>query len=630
MTPYNKRRKEISQAAYEEKLVALVMDNRKHSEIEYAEYYRKCKRWYQMYRGIITGNYSGFRNNISIPFIYSVIQSDVSRKTQMSFGQFPYVNFEGYAPEDEPIARKNELLISVQLEDLGIYKKAVDFFTCADLYGAAFTREGWRQDRRLEKIRVPHMVSPGMIEDRETSQWFSYFDGPDLEILDPLDTMPQPGFADLQAADWFIYRYYRDLDYLRDLVDAEIAAGEEPSFDPKALDEVARRGINNNTHSDMNERSTYYRTQQAYEKGNSRYSKVVEITERWGTVPRELLKDGETRNRRLVVLNGMVLGANSANPYYHGQKPFGHYAVGDPHFIHGVGKSELLSKLQAASNRLMNHKLDTLDLSISPAMLVSGSSGIDSNRPMHMTPGGVIQFESDVSDANVKPWAPDLRGAQLVDPQVESLWRYMQQGSGIIEDTVSGQPASREQTLGEFQGRREGAMSRLMLESRQAEEMWLEPTANRIRGMNRQYLPLPKQIRRIGSMAILDPYTGQPLPPDELEIGHKDLWPEYKARATGANQNMLRSSNQQNIIQMLSAVGANPALMAQVNWANFARQMFITFGFRNVNELLLATSPGGQANAAMLEGGGIMEQMGGGVGPKPNLALIGGGNNVNI
>src|SRR5213592_886360 len=97
-----------------ERYVQLVRDRKQKSERVFMAYYQRLARLYDRYRGIYSGKFAAFRNNIHIPFIYSVIQSDVARKVQMSLGNWPLMSFEGYPPEEEPIARKNELLVSIQ------------------------------------------------------------------------------------------------------------------------------------------------------------------------------------------------------------------------------------------------------------------------------------------------------------------------------------------------------------------------------------------------------------------------------------------------------------------------------------------------------------------------------------
>lgn len=575
---YNKRRRD-------EQLIQLALEDKAASMSELNEFHRRCKLWYDLYTGLYTRDYQGFRNSASIPFLYSVVQSDVARKVDMSFGHFPFIGFDSFAPEFEAIAKKNELLVSIQLEDLRAYSKAVDFYTTADLYGFAVTRECYRVDRRKTKIRVPELVAPGMTRDRFKTQWLTYFDGPDLDVLDPLDCFPQPGFRYIQDMGHFSYQYWMELDDMMEQAKADIEAGDEPMFDMAALEEVERNGMDGSSESQMRERVGYARNASEFANRGRRFRKPVEILERWGTVPSELVPAGEDRSRRLVILNGKVVGRYAANPYHHGQLPFGHFSVGDPHYFQGLGKTQLLSKLQATSNRLLNHKLDTLDLSISPAILVAAESGLDSSRPLNMTPGKVIQLErTTIGDDVIRPMPVNLNGVDRVEGSINELWRYMQMGSGIIEDTVSGGGGDEEQTAFEYRGRQEGAMTRLRMESRLSEEMWLEPTCNRIRAMNRQYLSVPKQIQMMGSLAIKDPVTGESVV--ETTIGYQDLWPDFKARAFGANQNMLRNETWDGMIQMAQVAGGIPEMMQSINWGNFAREALQLRGFRNVNKLI--------------------------------------------
>ena len=52
-----------------------------------------------------------------------------------------------------------------------------------------------------------------------------------------------------------------------------------------------------------------------------------------------------------------------------------------------------------------------------------------------------------------------------------------------------------------------------------------------------------------------------------------------------------RSARQQNLLGLLQMMSSNPALAQLVNWANFARQAFELFDFKNVDELLVQQVP---------------------------------------
>jgi len=201
-----------------------------------------------------------------------------------------------------------------------------------------------------------------------------------------------------------------------------------------------------------------------------------------------------------------------------------------------------------------------------------------------------------------------MRGVQLGGDEVTKLFQMMQLGTGETEAVMGMQGQGRETARG-FLGRQENALTRLSLEARTAEEGFVEPLANAFRNMDRLLLPLPHQVKILGSLALINPITGLPYPDDKTEIDYDDLAPDYRARAVGASQMMGRSIRQQNLMALLQVMSANPAMMQLVNWANFARQAFEVFDFKNVNELLVQQVP--MVNQMASENGMSPEAMAG-------------------
>src|SRR5437762_2786354 len=163
--------------------VGLVNDRARKARDHYQAYFKRLARWYDLYRGLYKGNSQAFRNNMSIPFIYSVIQSDVARKVQATFGSWPIVQFVGYAPDDEAVARKNEILISAQMKDSDSFRKAYDLYLTADLYGTGILQHGWREDIAKERWRVAGENGDEQVFEGDVTR----FDGPDWEVIDPMD-----------------------------------------------------------------------------------------------------------------------------------------------------------------------------------------------------------------------------------------------------------------------------------------------------------------------------------------------------------------------------------------------------------------------------------------------------------
>jgi hypothetical protein len=548
----------------EEQLVKLVQDRRQHSHDYYRPSFSKTRSRYDLYRGIYSGRFASYRNSVHIPLLFSVCWSDVARKVQTSFNQYPYVRFQGLSFDDGPVAGRNERLVNAQLEDADSFRKAVDFAASADIYGTSIAQIGWTTLTQQRKWRV--RVHNTELEEKGL---VTSFDGPDWEVVDILDFYPQPGKKFIQDMLWCMRRYFVDYD---DLV--EMNAGPFPMFDQGAVTRLKQQPIGGTEEKGYMERWGAWRNFSEYQSRMSEpYGKPVELLDMWGLVPQEFARDG-VRNRVVTVANGRVVLRNVPSPFWHGRKPFKSYCpMPDPHYFHGSGKIEIGEKLQVTANRLINQKLDALDMFIDPMFIASESTGL-TQESLISKPGKVILVDADASPASIQPLIPNLQGLQAATVELEAIWRFIQQGTGIIEDTVQGAGGGGRQTAREFLGRQEAVLSRLNLEALLFEKSFVEPLADEFRDLNRQFLTVPKKLRILGTGGSVDPDTGLPIPPEPENVDLNDLSPDYRARAQGASRMISKAARQQAFVAALQGATANPALLQLTNWANFGRQYY--------------------------------------------------------
>lgn len=582
-------------------IAALVRERGQHAITHYQSFFQRMTRLYDLYRGNTAGRFQQFRNNVHIPFLLSIVQSDVARKVQTSFGGWPVVTFGSYQPDGVAIARKNETLISAQMKDAESFCKAVDFFVTADLYGTAIARVGWLHKERVERIRVPDSILGMVVEDRPVT----WFDGPDWTVVDPIDFWPQPGRKRLQECDWVIHRYWVEYDTLYE----RALQGE---FDVEACKRLKDTPVPE-VPGDKLPRVGPHRSWDEYSAmAAEKFARPVELWEMWGLVPTDMAPGG-VRFRCVTLANKREIVKNIGTPFWHGNLPFLSYCpMPDPHYFHGTGKLEICEKLQVTSNKLMNHQLDTLDLSVSPPFIADRNSGIDLSN-LFLRPGRVIPADGAVDDTKIRPLQMDLGGINAAAATIPMLWTFMQQGTGIVEDTIMGGSGSSRQTAREYLGRQEAVLTRLMLEARLAEEGFIEPLANMFVALNKQYLPLPKKIPILGSSAVINPITGLPLPQEPTVLSPEDIAHNYKARALGATQMLGKAVKQQNLMSVLQILSSNPVGLQIVNWVAFFRQAFETFDLKNVDELLVTKIPAiNQLVSAQGTGGpgGSVGQMG--------------------
>lgn len=567
------------------RIVELV-DARRQASIQYNRgTFSKLQQWYDTYRGLWRGRLAQFRNNVSIPFTFAMIQSDVARKVQSSFGSWPIVSFEGYAPEDAPRAKKNEVLISAQMKDADSITKAADFFLQADICGTAICRFGWKNLTRKTRIRRLEQVAPGYSVPVVREYDATMFDGPIWETVDRLDFWQQPAKARLSDMAWVIHRYWADLD---DLLND--AASERPYFDPMAVEALRNVPLQGSSAAEFAQRRVSYRSEYDYEARQSeRFAKPVEIWEMHGYVPEEFAPDG-IRFRCIAIGNGRVVLKNREGAMGNNTLPFKSYApMPDPYSFDGVAKTEIAFGPQQTANRLANQKLDALDSLIDPMYVASAGANINTQH-LFTRSGRIILVDGPADESSIRALVPNMQGLQAAYTEIGQLFQMMQLGTGETESLL-GQAGPGRETARGFLGRQENALTRLAMETRLAEEGFIEPLADAFRSMDRMWLTLPHEIKILGSLATTDPVTGLPYKQVATSVDYDDLVPDYRARAVGASQMMGRSVRQQNLVALLQMMSANPALLQLVNWGAFARQAFELFDFTNVEDLLVQKVP---------------------------------------
>jgi hypothetical protein len=484
-----------------------------------------------------------------------------------------------------PIARKWESLVSAQMKDMDLLLKEVDTFVTADLYGVAITQLGWRrerQDRILESLRVAP-VSKQLIRTIRKGPIVTY-DGPDTEPVDRLDAFPQPGVARLRDMKWFIRRRFIDLDECRMLA-------REGIFDKAELDRmIMEGGVNAALATDL---ATAKRFQvrvgmdDESARWMDRYSRPVEIIEMWGKVPSELADDGDDR-RVITVANRRYLMRDRPLPFWHKRLPFITFSpTPDPHYFDAPGKAEICEKLNIVANRYVNQSLDVGDLITEPVWFYDRASNLNT-RNLYVKPGRFIPVDGNPSDV-IYPMQANLSNLAVADQKTAQMREFVQMGSAIQEDVTQGMEGPDRETARGMLARREAAGTRLMLESRLYEEMYLEPMGNMMVALDKQFLEPPVDVLILGDSATMDPVTGQQIMATRTALDERDLTEMYTARAMGATTALSKSMKQQNLVQLLGAMASpmGQVLMGSINAVNFWRGIFREFEIPNINEIFM-------------------------------------------
>lgn len=323
--------------AYREQMCNMVIDCMRYSEQQYSGIRQKWPRLYDLWRGTWNGRFHPHKNNVHIPLIFSAIWADAARKAASSLAVWPPVNFMGYGPDDQPVARKQEALNAAQFKDDNAFLKQVDAIVGADLYGVTVMQVGWK---RIERMRILEEIDRMPISGK-TVRYLRKgkvvsFDGPETVLIDLLDFFPQPTVARLRDMKWVVRRYFLDLDDVRYLASigtfskAELARMERDGAVGAQTGELIASVRRFQVRSGMDDETARFM---------NKYSRPIEILEFWGRVPSEFAPDGDT-NRVITVANRRYLLRNRPNPYLHGRLPFVAFsATPDLHSFFAPGKA---------------------------------------------------------------------------------------------------------------------------------------------------------------------------------------------------------------------------------------------------------------------------------------------------
>jgi len=539
---------------------------------------------YDAFSMVNTGNTAAYRNNIGLPILVAMVLTDTARQADALFGGDEIIDFVGAKPSDRPIARKNALLVTNQLRDCHSFVKGVDFLNNAHLNGTAVARVGWTYLERMRKFRVPTDMGIQVMERPVIVK-----DGPDWENVALEDFGPQPYRKYISNMDYLQFRYWEDWDTLVEMDNSYRSQNQgQPLFLPGALNSIrdnrapelsdlkyARLGMNPSLAPTNN--------------GPKRSNKSVEIIEYWGLVPPEFAPDGD-RNRVILMANGHTILRNDPNPHWNGGLPAISYCPApNPSYFYGIGKGELLEPLQAAASRLMNQKLDIIDIAANPMKLVDITRA-PALANINSKPGRVIPVRGNVNDV-VAELSPNWQGVQHAFQEIAELREFAQMAAGISEAGTMGIGGGDRQTAREFLGRQEAANTRLGLEAQLA-AVAVEDLANWFRDMNQQRLTLPAQINLIGDAAHIDEDTGLPFTdPAMYEIQAGDLIHNWSARATGPLALVSKAMRRQDAMQFLSIAGTNPVMAQMINWATFTRRITRLFPDFDTPEMLVEKVP---------------------------------------
>lgn len=577
---------EARDAAYVDFALDLVQKSADH----YSQFRSSLESRYDIVRGYFEAQ-SGVVgwNEVPVGFLFSMLQSDVARKSLILHGEIP--KFQLLARQgQEHIAKKRAMLLEEQYDAADCQSEVEDFLLTADLYGRAIGRYHWHREYGSHYTRERTWLGERIAAKPppRTGIGGVTFDGPKFYNVDPIDFFPWPGIHKL---DRMIGAGEQLFPNFEDIVVASLQGpnGEPPIYNPRAVEGLRYQAGDS--------REVAFRVKERLDMASGTpvdrlaaarvsWAKPCWVIEVWMQVPRDFaVWDPERRvwttHVVITVLNGKHLLRVAPNPHWDNRKPyFSHAPIVDPHFFWGPGKVEIGMRLQAAINKYVSRGLDFLDLYLDPSWLVDENSGIDPDQ-LFTGPGNTILANGDVSEKAIRQIIPDLRGYNISLEQIGLLWQWLQQTLGMSADISlgAGEVGSDRQTAHEWVGRESAINLRARLELLRFEREALIPILNAFQRMNRQWLPFPVELGLLGEQAIYDVGSRRFIPPEQMRLDLEEMFPEMPPRPLGLSRQLSVQARQANVERLLPLLGP---FMAALNMRSFVADILPLYGFYDV------------------------------------------------
>jgi len=557
--------KDAMQTQDDSKSVSLVTDRFNVAKNARVAYEQRWDRWYRMYRSYRDRKKYDYKANLFVPYSFWVIETEMPRIISTIFASSPFVEVVPREQSDVGNADAVEKLLDFQLmTKIGIVPKMVNLVKQSLIYGTSVAKVYWRKETRKRKVKkmvsvqnpiidsFTSMVTgweAGQREETVTGE-YTYYDDPDIDVIDLYDFYKDPGANSIEEARWCIHRTIVPLDHLKDHEKKVDNFGNESGVYIN-IDKVEDdfRG----TDSAVSKRLQTIGLDDIY-KSQDKKTKMVELLEYW------------ENERVIVVANRKTVIRDEETPYWHMNKPF--IEVVDqpvPQEFYGIGELEPIESLQREMNDLRNQRMDNVNLILNRMMLIRRGAGIDR---IISQPGGKIMTNDMNAFQFLQP--PDVTASSYneageIGKDIQNVTGVTSYASGINE---SGQT----KTAGGINIMQQAASARFNLKIRLIESMFLEPMCRMIIALDQQFIDKGRSIRILGEGKAAE----------IRQIRPEEIQGEYDFTPVGSAMQGNREIRLQQMIGLKKVLADDPT----IKQGNFNKRILKYSGEPAVEELV--------------------------------------------
>jgi hypothetical protein len=323
--------------------------------------FAKCDKYYKLWKGEIGTKPQSWMNNVHVPMMIEAEQTITPRIHTALFPTDAPVDcqVEGDTPQQAGVVVKN--LVQHYFRVSNVKGKFVPALTQNTIFGTGYLEGGtW-------------LVRRGWVVSETGERYYTIIEArPDCKPVDFFEMFPHPAKVTMDDGLPLIRRRWVDAEYLKSL-------SENPFFQFENL----RDALDSKMEKDSG---------LSYDR---KLGDEFEILDYWGPYDDEYEKEGKLTVRKAVPYWGIVINRKVCvraipNPYNHQMPPFIKIKLfedGKPSWF-GVGAGEIGTPSQDRLNKLVNQRLDNVDLILNKMGFYNANdTNLNKNQLMISKPG---------------------------------------------------------------------------------------------------------------------------------------------------------------------------------------------------------------------------------------------------
>ncbi len=473
----------------------------KHLKDNYDEYRRA-------YNGIFKRNKNipKWRNRLYVRLSFKIVETLRAYFEDAFFGRSPFITVQPNYSMWKDASKNMEAVLQYEALLMKKRRKFFNVFNYALKYGCAVTRSFWNFQRGVRPVRQFRRDENGFIQHfDEVEKPYVKVDSPDFKVLDPVRVAFDPlnylpsemryAVEDIETDFDTLYNNRKFYQYINlDKLEDDLKGGGVST--PKLTD----FGTNPFLGSD------YYGTLREEQDGTSDYTrKRVTITRYEGRLDMPG-NQNDPRFYEVYVANDRHIIKLNRNPYSFDSLSYNIYGImpQDDSYI-GIGAIEPILTDQKVLNILMNVRLDSMHLLLSPRILAHKNSferGV--NNISNVSPGGIIGVKELADLSKV------VQPMNMPDQGFNTFHQFWQMQNQHAEDTLAMSPnargmlAQQKRSATEVVRSLEAANARFLHMVSYFDETGYSDQVKKDSSMIQQFMTSEKQIRITG-----DPQAGE-------------------------------------------------------------------------------------------------------------------------